>query len=135
MLIDLGRIVDYVHQTFTDKGRKETTQEANGKFYEYIDIYEKNRIYFDDDLCKEIEDVRNLVIEMLDGYRRSNNFLMQRNSTHPDIDKYITKAFESEEEVYKKFSEEFPRLRDKLRNEFRQLLFAENPNYQLGKKS
>lgn len=74
VLIDLGRIVDYVHHTFTDKGRKETTQKANAKFYEYIDTYEKNRIYFDDDLCREIEEIKNLVIEMLDRYRHSNNF-------------------------------------------------------------
>ena len=59
---------------------------------------------------------------------------MGKNSTHPDIDKYLTKASESEEAVYEKFSGEFPKLRDKFRNEFRQILSAENPNNQLEQK-
>lgn len=52
---------------------------------------------------------------------------MEKDSTHPDIGKHITKAFESEEEVYEKFRQEFPKLRDKLRGEFRQILSTENP--------
>ena len=74
-----------------------------------------------------------LVSEMTDRYIATN--LHTRNSENDrTMLPFAAEAGIKELEAHKKFRSEFPKLRQKLRNEIRQILLAENSNSQLEKK-
>ncbi len=129
-LVDLGKIVEHTFYRDGDQ-KQESTRIAIDKYHEYIDFYQKNRIYFDDQLCENIEEVVALVNQMTDKYIVSN----RRNSENSGMLSVIRKgqAGEEELEIHLKFRVEFPKLRNKLRNKFRQILLTENTNDQIEK--
>jgi hypothetical protein len=125
ILIDLGRMVEH---TFYKGGeqKQNAVKETVDKYHEYIDFYLKNQLYFDDDLGKSIEEVRDLVAEMTDRYIETDIYTKDSENDSAVLS-YKAKAGIKELETHKNFRTEFPKLRVKLRDEFRKLLSAEKP--------
>lgn len=131
ILIELGTAVDHTFYWTTEEDRKCKFKKAMNGYNKYIDYYLKNQIFFDDELCISIEDIRDLISKMMDCYVSSDFYLQAENSS--DLLPHIAQTRKEELEIHNIFKEKFPELRQKLRNEFRQILSVENPKNQLVK--
>jgi hypothetical protein len=124
ILIDLGTMVEHTRYK-TGEQRKAAVQETIDKHHEYINFYLKNQLYFDDELGKSIEEVRDLFSHMTDRYIATGLF-DEMNENDRLILPYKAEAGLEELEAHKNFRTEYPKLRIKLRDEFRSTLSAIN---------
>ena len=132
ILIDLEQIVKHTFYRFGDQ-KQESTHQAVNKYHEYINFYLKNQIYFDDELCRKIEEIRNLVGEMIDQYLSTTDNTEHKFSS--ETTSYLVETARDELNTHQRFRTEFPKLKNGLRNKFRQLLSVETPDTQLEKQN
>jgi hypothetical protein len=131
ILIDLGTMVEHTFYK-EDEKRKEEVQKTMDKYHEYIDFYLKHQLYFDDDLGNSIEEVRDLFSEMTDRYLEYNMYAKDSENNREFL-RHKAEAGRKELEAHKNFRTEYPKLRIKLRDEFRSIISAENPSNKIKK--
>ncbi len=83
--------------------------------------YQKSRIYFEDDLCKQIEEVLNFAQEMLGNYelRERRGSLLKRPGLNSE---QIMQIIQTDREAFRNFLAIAPKLQKTLEVEFRKTL-------------
>jgi hypothetical protein len=95
-------------------------------FDDFLTFFIKNRLYFEEELCRKIEKVNNSMSDMIDKYVRVAYLIEDKNK--------IREAGNEMIDARKEFRQQSFKDRKELEKEFRKLLSAELPNYQIEKK-
>lgn len=131
MITQLGKRVE--HAYYKIEKRPEETNEVIDLYHGYIDYYIENQIYFDDDLCEIIEQIRDSISNMTDRYL-ATDLHKKDGANNPSMLPIIADAGNKEIDSHKKFRKEFPELRKKIRDEFKKSLSATKPIHDIDKK-
>ena len=104
-----------------EKYEAELVSKANESFQTYHIFFEKNKIYFSEQTCKLINDIRDAFYQALWDYNQHKIF----KAHGIDDKKLIDEAYQNLIKSYKSLKDEIPKLRSELEKEFRKILVVQ----------
>jgi hypothetical protein len=116
MIVDIEEafqlVVDFAE--WKDRPKDQLRKEAGALLYEFMREYKKNRIYFSDELCEEMQGFEKLIFKKSMPYSIALTTAMKGEESN-DFTKTWVEANEA-------FRTEIPQTRQAIENEFRGLL-------------
>jgi hypothetical protein len=104
-----------------EKHESELVENSNQAFQSYHIFFEKNKIYFSDETCKMIHEIRNAFYNAIWNYNQPRILKAQEI----DDKEMLKEARQNMMKSYKSVKDDIPKLRAELESEFRKILLVE----------